>query len=345
MTKASFCSSGSEGVEAAIKFSRAFTKRNGLLYCGGAFHGLTCGALSLMGSDFWKEGFGPLLQDTAAVPFGSIAPLEEKLATKKFAAFIVEPIQAEAGIVIPPQDYLKEAQALCRKYGTLLVLDEVQTGMYRTGPFLASHHLGIEPDMVVLAKALSGGLVPVGATLMTDGIYDAVFTSLKRSIVHTSTFSENSLAMRVGIATMDVMEQEDLGTRATAAGEHLRARLREALSGFEMVKSVHGLGMMSGIEFTPPTSLLLRAPFEAFRAVHPGMFGQRIVMRMFRDHGFLTQMCGNNFMVLKAAPPLMTSDPQLEGFVPALVHVVELMHTSTSFWTEALGMARRAVNV
>ena len=345
VTKASFCSSGSEGVEAAIKFSRAFTKRNGLLYCNGAFHGLTCGALSLMGSDFWKEGFGPLLQDTAAVPFGSIGPLEEKLATRKFAAFIVEPIQAEAGIVIPPSEYFKAAQTLCRKYGTLFVLDEVQTGMYRTGPFLASHHFGIEPDMVVLAKALSGGLIPVGATLMTNEIYDAVFTSLKRSIVHTSTFSENGLAMRVGLATMDVLEQEQLGQRATIAGEQLRIRLREALSGFEMVKSVHGLGMMSGIEFAAPSSLRLRAPFEGFRAVHPGMFGQMIVMRMFRDHGFLTQMCGNNFMVLKAAPPLMASDEQLESFVPALRNVVELMHTSTSFWTEALGMARRAANI
>ena len=298
-----------------------------------------------MGSDFWKEGFGPLLQDTAAVPFGSIGPLEEKLATRKFAAFIVEPIQAEAGIVIPPPEYLKAAQTLCRKYGTLFVLDEVQTGMYRTGPFLASHHFGIEPDMVVLAKALSGGLIPVGATLMTNEIYDAVFPSLKRSIVHTSTFSENGLAMRVGLATMDVLEQEQLGQRATIAGEQLRIRLREALSGFEMVKSVHGLGMMSGIEFAAPSSLRLRAPFEGFRAVHPGMFGQMIVMRMFRDHGFLTQMCGNNFMVLKAAPPLMASDEQLESFAPALRSVVELMHTSTSFWTEALGMARRAANI
>ena len=125
----------------------------------------------------------------------------------------------------------------------------------------------------------------------------------------------------------------------------MRTRLREALSGFEMVKSVHGLGIMSGIEFTPPSSLRLRAPFEAFRAVHPGMFGQMIVMRMFRDHQFLTQMCGNNFMVLKAAPPLVTSAEQLALFAPTLRRVVELMHTSSSFRTEALGMARRAANV
>src|SRR5450759_3476551 len=160
LSKAFFCSSGSEGVETAIKFSRAHTGRSGLLYADGAFHGLSCGALSLMGDPFWRKGFGPLLPDTEAVPFGAIDALEKKLATKRFAAYIVEPVQGEAGIVIPPATYLRDAQALCRRYGTLLVLDEVQTGMYRTGPFLAAHHFQVEPDMVILAKALSGGLIP-----------------------------------------------------------------------------------------------------------------------------------------------------------------------------------------
>ncbi len=345
LNKVFFCSSGSEGVETAIKFTRAHTGRSGLLYANGAFHGLTCGALSLMGDSFWKAGFGPLLPDTAAVPFDELEALEKQLSTKKFAAFLVEPIQGEAGIRLPSGGYLKAAQALCRRYGTLFVLDEVQTGMYRTGPFLASQHYGIEPDMVILAKALSGGLIPSAAVLMPDAIFNSVYSSLKRSIIHTSTFSENALAMRAGIATLDVLEQDSLGHRAARMGEAFRQRLTDVLSSFEMVREVRGLGMLSGIEFTAPRLLRLKVPFETFRAIHPGMFGQTVVMRLFRDKGILTQMCGNNFMVLKAAPPLIVTGGQLDDFVSAIREVVELMHTSTSFWSEAIGLARRAVNI
>ncbi len=345
LAKAFFCSSGSEGVEAAIKFARAHTGRSGLVYASGAFHGLTCGALSLMDDPFWREGFGPLLPDTEPVPFGDLSALETKLRTRKIAAFIVEPVQSEAGVRLPPPGYLEAAQAACRKYGTLFVLDEVQTGMFRSGRFLAAHHYSLDPDMVVLAKALSGGLIPSGAVLLSDRVYDSVFSSLKRAIVHTSTFSENNLAMRAGLATLDVLEGERLGERAAVAGDCLRARLREALSGYEMVKDVRGIGLLNGIEFAAPRKLSLRVPFEALHKIHPAMFGQLVVMRMFRDQGILTQVCGNNFMVLKAAPPLVIEDRQIDEFVRAIAAVAELMHRSASFWTEALALARRVANI
>jgi ornithine--oxo-acid transaminase len=340
-----FCSSGSEGIEAAIKFARAATGRTGLLYADHAFHGLTCGALSLMSDPFWREGFGPLLPGAEGVPFGSIEALEEKLATKQFAAFIVEPIQSEGGIRVPEPAYLKAAERLCRRSGTLLVLDEVQTGMYRTGEFLAAHRFGVEPDMVVLAKALSGGLIPVGALLTSDAVSDSVYSSLKRSIVHASTFGENGLAMRAGLATLDVLERCSLGERATRLGEELRRQLKARLAPYEMVKAVRGAGMLSGIEFTAPRQLRLRVAFETFRRIHTGMFGQVLVMRLFRDHGILTQICGNDFMVLKVAPPLVITEPQIAEFVSAIGKAVDLVHNSTSFWSEALGLARRAVNV
>jgi ornithine--oxo-acid transaminase len=343
--KAFFACSGSEGVEGAIKFSRAATGRTGLLYADGAFHGLTCGALSMMGDDFWREKFGPMLSETAAVPFNDLAALEEQLKTKRYAAFFLEPIQSEAGIRLPDAGYLKKAQELCASYGTLFVLDEVQTGMYRTGRFLAAHHYGVEPDMAILAKALSGGLIPCSAVLMTDRIYDAVYDSLKRSIVHTSTFSENSMSMRAGLATLQVLDVENLGERALVMGDVLRQRLRERLSGYEMVREVRGMGMLSGIEFQPPKQLRLRVPFETFRHIHQSMFGQVIVMRLYRDHGILTQICGNNFMVLKAAPPLIVTEQHIDTFVSAITQVVELMHNSVSFWAEALGLARRVINV
>ena len=345
LRKVFFGSSGSEGVEAAIKFARCATRRGGLLCARNSFHGLTTGALSLMTDPFWREGFEPLLQNTVAVPFGDVGMLERELSSKRFAAFIVEPLQSEAGITLAPVGYLQSAQEICRRTGTLFVLDEVQTGMFRTGPFIAGHYAGVEPDIVILAKALSGGLVPVSATLMTDDVYEGVYSSLRRAIVHTSTFSENSLSMRAGLATLDVLEEQSLGERASALGEMLRSRLRAELSPFEMVKEVRGLGMLSGIEFKSPSKLSLKVAFESFRAIHPAMFGQIVVMRLFRDKGILTQICGNNFMVLKVAPPLVVTEDDLNEFVSAIRDVVDLMHSSPSFWTEALGLAKRAVNI
>jgi ornithine--oxo-acid transaminase len=345
LSKAFFCSSGSEAVEAAIKFARAHTGRNALLSASGAFHGLTCGALSLMDDAFWREGFGSMLPEVASVPFGNLAALQEALKTGKYAAFIVEPIQSEAGVIVPPPDYFRSAQVLCRSAGTLLVFDEVQTGLYRTGPFLAAHRFGVSPDMVLLAKALSGGLVPCGAVLMSNPIYDSVYGSLRRSIVHTSTFSENALAMRAAAATLEVLESEGLGRRAARLGEELQQRLRDVLAPFEMVKDVRGQGLLLGIEFGKPAQLRLRAAFQAFHHIHPAMFGQILVMHLFRDHGILTQICGNNFLVLKVAPPLVVTENELEEFVTAVHNVVRQAHSSPAFWSEALGMARRAINI
>lgn len=344
LRKVFFCSSGSEGIEAAIKFTRARTGRPGILSASGAFHGLTCGALSLMDEPFWTHGFGPMLPHTAQVPFGDLLALERALATRQYAAFVVEPLQAEAGICVPEPSYLGGAQSLCRRYSTLLVMDEVQTGMCRTGPFLASHHFGIEPDLVVLAKALSGGLVPSGAVLMTDSVYDAVYGSLKRSVVHASTFSENTLAMCAGLATLDVLEREHLGRQATDMGAYLRQQLCAALASYEMVQDVRGLGLLCGIAFHAPKQIKLRLQFEAFRRLHPAMFGQALVRRLFCVSNILTQVCGNNFMVLKVAPPLVVTRTHLDTFVAALQQAIAWVHSSAAFWSEALALGMKALN-
>ena len=199
--------------------------------------------------------------------------------------------------------------------------------------------------MVVLAKALSGGLIPSGALLMSDAVYDAVYPTFQDALIHNSTFGENSLAMRAGLATLDTLERERLGERAIASGERLRAGLRAALQNYEMVKEVRGAGLLNGIEFRAPGKLKLRIPFEAFAKIHPGMFGQVLVMRLFRDKGFLTQICGNHFMTLKAAPPLVAEDRHIDEFVRAVAEVVEVMHSSPVYWTEALGLARRALMI
>ncbi len=343
VAKAYFGSSGSEGIEAVIKFSRAHTKRAGILYAENGFHGLTCGALSLMSNSFWRRGFEPLLPGTESVPFGDLEALERKLADKGFGAFVLEPIQAEAGIVMPPQDYLRRAQDLCRRYGTLFVLDEVQTGFFRTGRFLAGHHYGVEPDMIVLAKAMSGRLVPSGAVLMSDAIYASVYSSLQRALIHTSTYSENGLAMRAGLTTLAILEDEKLGPRTIAAGEKLRRALRERLGGYDMIADIRGLGMLNAIQFKPPRKPRHWLAFQTFANIHAAVFGQLLVMRLFSDHGILSQVCGNDFMVLKVAPPLIVSDAQLDLYVDAIHQVVEQMHSSGSFWAEGLGLVRRVV--
>jgi ornithine--oxo-acid transaminase len=345
LSKVFFCSSGSEGVETVIKFARARTRRTGIVYAKGAFHGLTCGALSLMGDNFWRESFGPMLAGTFEVPFGDIDAMARVLAREKIAAVVLEPVQGEAGIVLPPPGYLAAVQALCRERGVLFVLDEVQTGMGRTGRFLAGHHYGLSPDMVVMAKALSGGLIPCAAVLMTEEIYDAVYSSLKRAIIHTSTYSENGLAMRAGLATLGVLDREQLPERAQLVGEELRGRLTEALYSYEMVREVRGLGLFNGIVFEPPRHIKLRLSFETCRAVHPGMFGQMLVRRLFHEHNILSQICGNNFMVLKVAPPLVVTDAQINCYVDAIWSVVESLHSSSTFWSDALQLGRRAIRL
>jgi ornithine--oxo-acid transaminase len=343
LEKVYFGSSGSEGVESAIKFSRAFTKRDWILYGEGGFHGLTCGALSLMSNPWWREGFGPLLQDTQAVPFGEIEPLRKALATEKYAAYLVEPIQGESGVKVPTREYWQEAQRLCEKHGTMLVIDEVQTGIHRTGPFLASQHFGITPDMVILAKALSGGQVPVGALLMRSDVCRSVYSSIDKAFVHASTFSENALAMRAGLATLKVAEVEKLGERSATLGAKLRSELQQRLARFEMVKEVRGLGLFNAIEFQPPRSLGLKLLFGGFSKAHSGLFGQMIVKTLFEREKILSQMAGNNFMAIKSLPPLILTESQLTKYVTAIERVCEMVENEkTAFWTQGLKIAAKA---
>jgi ornithine--oxo-acid transaminase len=199
--------------------------------------------------------------------------------------------------------------------------------------------------MVVLAKALSGGLIPVAAVLMTEDIYDAVYGSLRRAIIHTSTYSENGLAMRAGLATLDVLDREQLTRRSDELGVYLRQRLTDALEPYDMVAEVRGLGLMNGIVFQPPRQLRMKLSFEAFKAIHPGMFGQMIVRRLFHDHRILSQICGNNFMVLKVAPPLVIQPQQLDTYVDAISAVVDALHSSVAIWSDALDLGRRAFRI
>ena len=247
LEKVFFANSGTESVETAIKFARAATSRDGIVYCSHAFHGLTNGSLSLIGDQIFRDGFGPLLPGCVEVPFNDLPALEEALASKKIAAFVVEPIQGK-GVSVAADGYLRSAVELCRKHGTLFVADEIQTGLGRTGRFLACEHWGIEPDMVLLSKSLSGGQVPSGAVLTRKWIFDKVFDRMDRAVVHGSTFSKNDLAMAAGLATLEVIESEGLMKNAEQKGARLQATFERMIGRHELVKEVRGKGLMIGIE-------------------------------------------------------------------------------------------------
>jgi ornithine--oxo-acid transaminase len=328
LDKVFFSNSGTEAVEAAIKFARAATRRPGVVYCSHAFHGLSYGSLSLNGDQIFRAGFGPLLPDCVEVPFNDLAALEQALASRAVAAFFVEPIQGK-GVTMPDDGYLQSAFALCRKYGTLFVADEIQTGLGRTGRFLACEHWGIEPDMVLLAKALSGGHVPVGAVLTHKWIFDKVFNSMVRAVVHGSTFSKNDLAMAAGLATLEVLESERLIERSAQLGERLLRSFEAMSRRHELIRSVRGKGLMIGIEFGPPRSPRLRASWNLLETASSGLFCQLIVIPLFNEHKLLTQVAGHGNHTIKLLPPLVVSDADCGWIERSFDTVIAGAHRTT----------------
>ena len=343
LDKAFFCNSGTEAVEAAIKFSRNATGRAGLLYCEGAFHGLTCGALSLNGEEQFSEGFGPLLTDARAVPFNDLEALESALAAGNIAMFIVEPIQGH-GVNIPDDDYFHEAARLCKRYGTLFVADEIQTGLGRTGRFYAMEHWGVEADMVLLAKALSGGFVPIGAVLTRRWIFDRVFDRMERAVVHGSTFSKNNLAMAAGLATLDVIEAEDLTGRAARMGNILIEELGRLVGRYEFLKNVRGKGLMIGLEFGEPRQLKLVAAWKLLARANSGLFCQLVTIPLLKEHRILSQVAGHGINVVKFLPPLIIDDEDARWITDAVEQVIAAAHeVPGSIWDLGTTLAGHAL--
>ena len=306
LDKVFFANSGTEAVEGALKFARYATGRAGILYLEHGFHGLTMGSLSLNGETIFREGFGPLLPECRSVKADDLALLESALARRDVAALIFEPIQGKT-VHVPAESYWAEAQALCRRYGTLFVADEIQTGLGRTGKMWAVEHWGLEPDMILSAKALSGGHVPVGAILCRKTIFDRLFDRMDRALVHGSTFGKNNLAMAAGLATLHALEEEQLVENAAARGRQLLELLKPFEERFEFVKSVRGLGLMVALEFGPPRSMKLRAAWSLLQKANPGLFCQMILIPLFKEHRILAQVAGYG-PVIKILPPLVVTE-------------------------------------
>jgi ornithine--oxo-acid transaminase len=323
--KVFFANSGAEVVEAAIKFARMATGRPGIVYCDHAFHGLSYGALSLNGDNIFRGGFEPLLPDCVRIPFNDLAALEEALHSRQMAAFIVEPIQGK-GVVLPSDDYLKAAAELCRRHGTLFVADEIQTGLGRTGRFLAVEHWNVEPDMVLVAKSLSGGHVPVGALLAKKNILEKIFDRMDRAVVHGSTFGKNDLAMAAGIATLEVLASEKLIENAARMGERLLRGLTAMTERYELLRSVRGKGLMIGVEFGVPKSLRLKAAWNVLETANKGLFCQLITIPLLKEHRILCQVAGHASHTVKLLPSLVITDEDCDWILNAFDTVVADSH-------------------
>ncbi len=319
-----FTNSGAEAVEGALKFARAATRRERFVYLDHAFHGLTLGALSVNGSKHFREGFGTLLAATP-VPLNDLDALEHELAVGDVAAFIAEPIQGK-GVYMPDDRFPSEAQQLCRKHGAVFIVDEVQTGLGRTGRWFGGEHWGLEPDVVTVSKALSGGYIPVGAVLIRRDLHKKTFSGLERCVVHSNTFGQNELAMGAGLATLEALESEHLVENAARRGERLLAGLSGLKDRYEMLRDVRGKGLMVGIEFGPPRSLKLKAAWRALETMQAGLFAQLIVMGLMHDHRLLSQVSGHRVNIIKFLPPLVLSDEDVDQALLAIEQTLEKAH-------------------
>ncbi|HEY3529124.1 MAG TPA: aspartate aminotransferase family protein [Nocardioides sp.] len=342
MDRVFFCNSGTEAVEAALKFARAATGRTRIAYCEHAYHGVTVGSLSVNGGREFRAGFDPLLPDVS-VPFGDLDALERELRSREVAALVVEPVQGKGVHVVPP-GYLAAARELLHRYGALLICDEVQTGVGRTGTFLAYEQDDVQPDIVTVAKALSGGFVPVAATLARAWIFDRVYSSMDRAFVHASTFAGNALAMAAGLATLAVLDEEQLVANADRTGRLLTQRLQELATQEDLICDVRGRGLMVGIEFGQPRALRLRSQWTMLRAVRRGLFTQMVVGALYHRHRILTQVAGDHMEVLKLLPPLTIGEAEVDVFVDALADVIEQANRSSGWvWDFGRRLAQRAV--
>lgn len=338
-----FTNSGTEANEGAIKFAKCATGRPRILYLEHAFHGLTTGSLALNGNDEFKNGFGELLPGCAPIPQDDLKVLEYELSKKDVAAFIFEAVQGK-GVYSPKGDYFLQAEALCRKYGSLMIADEVQSGIGRTGKWFAFEHFGISPDIVTVAKALSGGFVPVGAICYHKDVYNKVYSKMDRCVVHSNTFGRNTLAMAAGITTLKVMKEENLVENARIRGDEIVDGIKEMMGKFEMLADVRGRGLMIAIEFERPKSMGLKIGWDLIHKVNSGLFGQMVVVPLLSKHRILTQVTGHNCDIVKLLPPLCITKEDVDYFLKSFRDVMEDCHRFPGgAWEIGKELAKRAL--
>lgn len=337
-----FCNSGAEAVEGALKLARIATGKKDFIYTENSFHGKTMGALSVTGREKYQRPFDPLLPGCHRVPYGDLKTLEEELGQRDVAAFIIEPVQGEGGIVIPPEGYLKGAEGLCRKYKALLIVDEVQTGFGRTGKLFACEHEDVKPDIMCLAKSLGGGIVPLGTFVTTRKIWMKAYGGLNNCLLHTSTFGNNTLNCAAGLAAVQVVVEENLSQEAQEKGSYLLKRLKKLEDKYDMIKEVRGKGLMVGIEFYEPAKGAIgKLTGNVISKLSKEYFAQMVVSELLNAHDIITVYTLNNPNVIRLQPPLIVEKEHLDIVVQALD---EICRKHKGLWGMTLKTARNILS-
>jgi ornithine--oxo-acid transaminase len=339
-----FDNSGAEGVDGALKFARAATGRQKFVYCKRGFHGQLIGTLGVNGGAEYRERYQPFIPGCIEIPFNDITALETALVGRDVAGFIVEPIQGK-GVMVPDDDFFPAARRLCDATGTLLIADEVQTGLGRTGKMFAIEHWNVTPDILIISKALSGGFIPVGAIITRRDIYNKVFDSMDHCWAHSTTFGQNDLAMAAGLAALHVLREEKLIENSASTGEYLLTGLRKLTDRFEMLHEVRGKGLMIGLQFGAPKSFGLKAQWHAIHKLNEDLFGQMVTMPLLDKHHILTQVAGHGLDTVKILPPLIIGQKEADMFISAVESVLTDIHKLTgSAWSTAAKLAVRTAS-
>jgi ornithine--oxo-acid transaminase len=315
-TKVQYSNSGAEATEVAVRFARQITRKRRFLYLEGAFHGRSYAAISMCGFPQMREGLDPAMPTCTPIKPGDLAQLRRELKYGDVAAFIFEPLQGMTGKLIDVA-YLREAEALCKQYGTVLIADEIQCGLGRTGSWFVSREMGIRPDMMTVSKTLSGGYVPVGAVLVSEDIYEKVFSGFSSGLVYFSTFAENNLAMAAGIATIEFLEQIDAPAQAKAKGQLIRDGLEALKAKYDVIDRLEGLGMMQTIYFKDSSNAILGAQQQVLKGVDSGAFAAAVHVDLFRRQKVVAQIPGPGVNAIKVLPPVITTEEDIAYFLQA----------------------------
>ncbi len=342
-----FGNSGAEAVEGSLKIARAATGRTDLVSCDGGFHGKTFGALTVTGREKYRKCFEPLLPGVRRVPFGDLLALEDALKDEKVAGFILEPIQAEAGVIVPPDGYLRGVRELCTRYGTLMIADEIQTGFGRTGKNFACEHEDVTPDVMCLSKTLGGGIMPTAAFISTEEVWDKAYGSQDTCLLHTSTFGGNTRACAAGLAAIQVLVEDNLAQAAAEKGDYLLGRVKEIAERYPMIKAVRGRGLLVGLEFTEVEGGILSAlSGGAVTEMAKEYLAAMVSGALYRDHNVITAYTLNNPNVIRLEPPLIVTKEQIDYVVDGLDQIFAkhgdfLSMSLSSAGTMLKGMLRR----
>jgi putrescine aminotransferase len=326
-----FCNSGAEAVEGALKLARISTGRSHIVYAENSFHGKSMGALSVTGRSKYQRPFMPLVPDCHPIPFGDIDALEATLHSCECAAFIVEPVQGEGGVITPPDGYLKAVEEACHANGALLIADEIQTGFGRTGTTFAVDHDGAMPDIMTTAKALGGGVMPLGAYTASDKVWETGYGTADRCVLHTSTFGGNTRAMAAGLKAIEVLVRDRLAESARVKGARLKAGLERIATSTSLIKEVRGRGLLIGVEFYEP---------RVAKKLSGEYLGSAVAGLLLNDHGIITAFTLNNPNVIRFEPPLIVTDEQIDYALEAFEKVCAHYHGAASVFA---GLGRTLV--